>query len=300
MDLKHFEYLLQIAKYENITEASKHLYVSASALSKYLNNLEEKLKLPLFIRKGHHFIPTNYGKVVLAYLEKIDALNTELDLHLQDLAANFNDRFRVGFQTSIDNALSRSIIAPMLTAYPTGDFSIIRAHQEDLIKKIKGYQLDAAIVTLDEEIPELDTDLLASSEFVVVANDQMHVPYWKKDRKYPWVKFSDIKKKPLITVIPERKFGQYVVDFFKRNQERCHPQIEVSTTDVALELAAKEAAYTFSSEIFVKKSHFQNLRCYSFDEQALKNNFCLISRKHDQNPKLKHFRQISHREFQLD
>lgn len=53
MDLKHLEYLLEIAKYENISQAAKHLYVTASALSKYLNNLEQKLKLPLFIRKRH-------------------------------------------------------------------------------------------------------------------------------------------------------------------------------------------------------------------------------------------------------
>lgn len=188
----------------------------------------------------------------------------------------------------------------MLSEYPNGDFSIFRAHQENLIKRVKSYQLDAAIITIDEDIPELETDLLARSEFVLVANDKMRVPYWHTERKYPWVKFSDIKKQALITVIPERKFGQYIEDFFRRNNADYRPKIEVSTTDVALELAAKELAYTFSSEIFVKKSHFSNLRYYSFDNYALKNNFCLISRKNDSDPKLNYFRQICHREFKLD
>lgn len=300
MDLKHFEYLLEIAKYKNISEASKHLYVSASALSKYLSSLEAELKLPLFIRKGHYLILSDYGQVVISYLEQINDLNNELDLRLHSMAANLNDRFKIGFQTSIDNALSRLTIAPMLEHYSASDFSIVRAHQEDLIKKIKGYKLDAAIVTVDEDIPELQTDLLVSSEFVLVANSNIRVPYWQTKRKYPWVKFSDIRKKPLIIVTPQRKFGQYVVDYFKRNHDHCNSKIEVSTTDVALELAVKEQAYTFSSEIFVKKSHFQNLRCYSFDDKPLKNKFCLISRKDDKNPKLKYFREICHREFTVD
>lgn len=183
----------------------------------------------------------------------------------------------------------------MLSEYPNGDFSIFHAHQENLIKRVKSYQLDAAIINIDEDIPELATDLLARSEFVLVANDKMRVPYWHTEHKYSWVKFSDIKKQALITVIPERKFGQYIEDFFRRNNADYRPKIEVFTTDVALELA-----YTFSSEIFVKKSHFNNLRYYSFDNYALKNNFCLISRKNDSDPKLNYFRQICHREFKLD
>ena len=43
MDLKEQEYILTIAKYQNITKAAEKLYVSQPTLSIFLKNLEEKL-----------------------------------------------------------------------------------------------------------------------------------------------------------------------------------------------------------------------------------------------------------------
>lgn len=297
MDLNHFEYLLLIAKYKNITEASNHLYISPSALSKYLTNLESKFKFPLFIREGHKLIPTKYGEEVISYLTQIDNLNTELDLKLKSMSSNFNYRFKIGFQTSIDETLIQPIFLQMLEKYPNLKFSVIRDHQENLIDDIKSYKLDVAIITLDEDIKDVNVDLLASSEFVMVANNQLKIPYWEKDRLYPWVKFDDIQKYSLITVAPGRKFGDYVKEIFKNNNLKYNPKIQVSTTDVALNLASREKAYTFSSEIFVKKSHFDNLKCFSFGELPIKNNFCLISRKNESNPKLNYFKMVCEENF---
>ncbi|MBP2057124.1 DNA-binding transcriptional LysR family regulator [Lactobacillus colini] len=302
MDLKHLDYLLTIVKYKNITQAADELYITPSALSKYLTNLENEIKLPIFYRNGHTLELTKYGKVLVRNLNEIEQINSKIDAELADMSSQFSSRFRIGFQTSIDNFIIRPIFNKMLNKFPAIKYSLVREHQENLVDKIKNYELDAAIVTLDEDLPNLAVDELVESEFVLVTNKAIKLPFWQENRKYPLVKFSDIKNYPLVSVVPGRRFGDYVLKYFSDNSAKLDPKIQVSTTDIALDLVSKDNYCTFASELFVKKSHYDNLECFSFGKYPVINKFCLITRKHKYSMISKeedYFRKLCHDEFIL-
>ena len=52
IDLTKLHYFVVVAKYENLTEASKELHISQPALSKAIANLEDDLGISLFYRQG--------------------------------------------------------------------------------------------------------------------------------------------------------------------------------------------------------------------------------------------------------
>ena len=50
MDFRQLEYILEIAKENNITRAAKNLFISQSALNQQLLKLEQELGVQLFYR----------------------------------------------------------------------------------------------------------------------------------------------------------------------------------------------------------------------------------------------------------
>src|SRR5438094_811927 len=71
MELRHFKMIREVAKYGNLTKASEYLYVSQSALSHQLKDIEDFFKTQIFIRQKRRMLLTNTGKIILEAGEKI-------------------------------------------------------------------------------------------------------------------------------------------------------------------------------------------------------------------------------------
>ncbi|MGL5437936.1 MAG: LysR family transcriptional regulator [Lachnospiraceae bacterium] len=73
--LKYFQY---IAKYKNITQAAKHLYISQSTLSRHIMSLENELGVKLFERNNKMVTLTEAGKMLYqdsdAFINHMDSL----------------------------------------------------------------------------------------------------------------------------------------------------------------------------------------------------------------------------------
>ena len=64
MDLKQIEYILKIAEMKNVSQASKELFISQSALNQQLLKLEKELGAPLFFRDRNNWELTPTGGAV--------------------------------------------------------------------------------------------------------------------------------------------------------------------------------------------------------------------------------------------
>ena len=65
MQIKQFEYMLEIARYGSIRQAADNLYISQQALSETLKKVEDKLGFHLFQRTNKGVVPTANGAKVL-------------------------------------------------------------------------------------------------------------------------------------------------------------------------------------------------------------------------------------------
>lgn len=78
MNIKDYEYVYEIARQKSVSKAAEKLYITQSALTKYLQRLENELSTPLFFRSGNRFIPTKAGELYLAKAAQIIDLDHEL------------------------------------------------------------------------------------------------------------------------------------------------------------------------------------------------------------------------------
>ena len=66
MNFQEFNYVLCIAKHQNLSRAAEELYISQPTLTKHLQKLEREMNGKLFVRSGNSYIPTYLGR---RYLE---------------------------------------------------------------------------------------------------------------------------------------------------------------------------------------------------------------------------------------
>ncbi len=88
MNWQHLVYFHKAAETENFTMAANELYITVSALSKAIRNMEAELGFPLFEKQGRNSVLTKYGSEFRIYVSKaineieegIQAINDQLGL----------------------------------------------------------------------------------------------------------------------------------------------------------------------------------------------------------------------------
>jgi LysR family transcriptional activator of glutamate synthase operon len=73
MELQQLKYFREVAEREHVTRAAEKLFVSQSAVSRAITQLEKELGVPLFYRRGRAVVLSRYGRVFLEH--GIRALN---------------------------------------------------------------------------------------------------------------------------------------------------------------------------------------------------------------------------------
>lgn len=119
--LKFFYY---IARYESVTVASEKLFVTQSAVSKQLKNLEETLGCDLFIREGKKLHLTAEGRTLLVCCEQVFP---QIDQCLQQLQKQ--DQFKKTLILSCEPTIAMKWLIPRLVQfkqrYPEIDISLL-------------------------------------------------------------------------------------------------------------------------------------------------------------------------------
>ncbi len=63
MELQQLKYFCEVAKREHVTRTAEKLFVSQSAISRAVTQLEGELGVPLFYRQGRAVVLSPYGRL---------------------------------------------------------------------------------------------------------------------------------------------------------------------------------------------------------------------------------------------
>src|ERR1700693_6496763 len=70
MELQQLRYFREVAEREHVTRAAESLFVSQSAISRAVTQLEEELGVPLFYRQGRAVVLSRYGRLFLEHVNR--------------------------------------------------------------------------------------------------------------------------------------------------------------------------------------------------------------------------------------
>ena len=161
---------LSVARNLNFTKASKELFISQPAISKHIQELENKYGITLFNRSGNKISLTQAGKLLVAHAEDITEKYRKLDFEMSRLAGNFTGELRIGASTTIAQYLLPPILAKFMLAYPKIKISLISENSSRIEALLHNHEIDLGLVEGSSRCQDLRYVPFLKDELVLVGN----------------------------------------------------------------------------------------------------------------------------------
>ncbi len=203
MDLHGLEYIVEIAKVQNLSRAAENLFITQSTLSQHLTKLEGELGLSLFERKKNKMSITPAGKMYVTACKQILQEKKNLYNQLSDLDNAKTGSFTVGITPQWGAVAISHIIKEFKKDYPSIQVKVEEQIALPLTHLLKDGIVDMAILPLSNSTSLPYKGILLQSEELILAIPKAHIrkiPLHKHDLQddLPQILVKDLAGEPMI------------------------------------------------------------------------------------------------------
>ena len=149
---KNVQYILEVAKCGGITKAANNLYITPSALSKFVQAREEELNVQLFHRIGKRFVLTAAGEYYVGRCKEIETIQKEITIQMERFSSMSHGMIRIGVQPSFSDLVLKDIIPKFQESFPAVKIILQEYSTGELMELLKKQQVD---VVLSDMAPNL-------------------------------------------------------------------------------------------------------------------------------------------------
>ncbi len=178
LDYKWIEALDAIVEQKSFDKAAEHLYISQSAVSQRVKQLEKWLAQPVLVREQPPR-PTAVGKKLLGLYRRVRLLEQEL---VPELAADLGDKpLSVSLATNADSLATWLLpsLFPLLESKRV-ELDLIVDDEGRTIEKLKNGEVVGAISLEPQSIPGCVADYLGRVDYLCVASPNFIKRYFSQ------------------------------------------------------------------------------------------------------------------------
>lgn len=278
MEIKYLKLIKTIAEEGNISNSSDKLFLTQSALSHQLKDIESQLGVQIFSRSRNKWKLTGEGEEL--YKLAINVLN-EIDKSINNIKSiNDGSKGNLRLKTECYSFYSGmpAFIQKMGFLYPEISIDLMVEALGDPFSKIIDNELDVAVVTCQPQHDDLISLELFEDEIFAL----MHEEHQLGSNEY--VSANDFKEINLIIhSLPIDSVTIYM-HFLKVNKVMPRKIIPIPLTEVALELVSANMGVTCIPKWSVKDFQLPCSVIFKrISKYGLKRKHYLVFRKSDQN-----------------
>lgn len=157
-----------VAKHRSFTKAADALCMTQPAVTFQVRQLEDQFNTRLFDRASGRTVLTPAGIIALEYVERILALDAELDARIKDLTGQEVGPLTIGASTTIAEYLLPRILGEFKAVRSGVVPQLIVANSETVQARVAECSLDLGFIEGDSHLPTLITDVCCEDELQVV------------------------------------------------------------------------------------------------------------------------------------
>ena len=235
MDINYelYKVFYHVAISLSFSEASKHLFISQSAVSQSIKVLEKKLGQPLFIRSTKKVQLTPEGEILLRHIEP--AMNPIRKGENQLLEAHTlnGGQLRIGASDTICRYYLIPYLKRFHQEYPGIHIKVINQTSIACAKFLENGQADFIITNYPNSALSGALNTRVINEFHdVFAASRQAFPLEGKT-----LSLSDLLKYPILMLDRRSTTSEFLHQVFQKHQLDLVPEIELSSNDLLIDLA---------------------------------------------------------------
>jgi len=204
MTITQLEYLIAVAKNGSFTKASERCNVTQPTLSMQVQNLEEELKIKIFIRGTKPIQLTEVGKKLIEQGQVI----VKEAIKMRDIVSyekNYiGGEFKLGIIPSASSIISL-FINQFIKKYPNVNLKIEELNSANLIRKVLSGDIDGGIISTPLNNEKIDEIPLYYEPFVA------YIPITNKLSKIKKLKVEDLEYSSILILEEKNSFTKQVI-----------------------------------------------------------------------------------------
>lgn len=266
---REIEYVLEVAETGSILKASEKLYVTSSALSKYIQSLENRLNVKLFDRVGKKFQLTYAGERYIYWAKREEQLRKEMMIELSDIANSVQGIIRVGIPIGLSEYWIKNSLYKFKQTYPHIKVELYEDISSNITQLLLSNEVDFAITEITDNnnalcyknLYEETISIVASKDNTVVKNISAH----KRGHKYPWVSISEHADMNFIMPYSNQNINRALKKIFAAYDIKINSNLQAKNIISILNCVKLNLGITITTDYVVYLTDNQNsLDIYSF------------------------------------
>ncbi len=208
--LQHLQIIDKVTAEGSVTRASEKLYLTQSALSHQIRDLENALGLSLFLRSGKKLLLTEAGRKVLHSASLVLPAMQQLQEELKSMRDGKTSTIRLSTECYTCYHWLPPLLSKFNRQFPQIKIEIIAEATKQPMRFLEAGKLDVAVVSVAKPDKKLQYDKLFKDELVVLL-PRKH-PLAQKGKA---LNAGDFAGEVLIEYNTDRYDGHLSQDFFR-------------------------------------------------------------------------------------
>ena len=228
--LELYRVFLEVAKQGNISAAAQNLFISQSAVSQSVKQLEEQLQVRLFSRSTRGGSLTSEGKLLLEYVSHALGLLQSGEEKIAASRQLLTGELIIGASDTVTKTYLLSRLEAFHKDYPDIRIRILNGTTSMVLDYLHAGQVDIAFASEapDETVYSVRHCVDTHTIFVAAPD------YLEFDKVYT---MEEIAALPLILLERKASSRVYVERYFQEHGVQIHPEIELGSHNLLISLA---------------------------------------------------------------
>ena len=146
MELQQLKYFREVAEREHVTRAAEKLFVSQSAISRAVTQLEGELGVPLFYRQGRAVVLSPYGRLFLEHVNRALSVLEGGKRLLSEQTGKESGTVSLGFLHSLGVEMVPLLIKGYRRRHPRVQFTLlVQRSGEKLMEELTAGNIDLCL-----------------------------------------------------------------------------------------------------------------------------------------------------------
>ena len=232
VNLELYRFFREVAAAGNITKAADALYVTQSAVSQALMQLEDRLGCKLFNRNKRGVRMTPEGEVLFSYIDSAVSLIDNAQERISSMRSLRGGEIIIGASDTACSLFLLPILSRFNAQYPEIRISVLNRTTRELIKHLKNGSVDISLVNLPlggdaeldiQPVMQIHDCFVAGAKYAYLADSV--------------IRLRDLRKYPILMLEKSSNSRNQMDLFLKSHELEIVPAIELESLAMLSEFA---------------------------------------------------------------
>jgi len=182
----------KLAQLKNFSKVADELYLTQSAVSRQIKNLEDKMCVKLFLREKEGVTLTEEGRMLFGYAEKILGLYEKARKEIDHFRHSSLNKIIIGASTTLGEYVLPKIISTFGKRHPEADIYLRVANAREIFKQLSTNAFNLALVEGRFDNPSFLVEKVFEDELVIIVSTQHR---WASKKN---ISFNELQTEPII------------------------------------------------------------------------------------------------------